>query len=187
MGRVVREVNGLDTKKSDPSEVEAERAASIRFRSTVCSGPVLACLAFFLVTACAAVSGPEPPAVVWPSGAEFRLEIADDFETRRVGYMFREHVGPNEGMLFVFDEPGRHPFWMKNCKVSLDIIWLDASRRVVEIAHDQQPCPVEGPCSNVFPMRAASYVLEVAGGTARRDGLKLGDSLAFYLEDPARR
>jgi uncharacterized membrane protein (UPF0127 family) len=136
------------------------------------------------VTACTAVHRIEPPAAVLPSGAQFRLEIAADQESRLRGYMFREYVGPDEGMLFVFDEPGTHAIWMKNCKVSLDIVWLDDAKRVIEIAHDRQPCPAQGPCPNVFPMRAASYVLELAGGTARREGLSLGDSVTLYLEEP---
>ncbi len=119
---------------------------------------------------------------VFPSGAQFHLEIAANEESRRIGYMFRERVGPQEGMLFLFDEAERHPFWMKNCKVNLDIIWIDAHQRVAEIAHDQPPCPGDGPCPNVFPMRVASYVLEVAGGTARRERLALGDRVMLHLE-----
>lgn len=114
----------------------------------------------------------------------FRLEIADDFESRRLGYMFREHVGADEGMLLVFDRPGQHSIWMKNCKVSLDLIWLDATGRVVEIVHEQPPCPVDGPCPSAFPMRAATYVLEVAGGTVRREGLSRDDPVTLYLEEP---
>jgi uncharacterized membrane protein (UPF0127 family) len=125
-----------------------------------------------------------PPAAVLPSGAQYRLELAADDATRARGYMFREHVGPDEGMLFVFDEADRHPFWMKNCKVNLDIIWLDRQARVTEIAHDQRPCPPSGPCPNVFPMREASYVLELAGGTARGQGLRIGDVVTLYLEEP---
>lgn len=116
---------------------------------------------------------------VFPSGAEFSLEVAADRETRRLGYMFREDVGSNEGMIFLFEEPARHGIWMKNCKVSLDIIWLDADQRVVEIAPELAPCPESGPCPTAMPMRAASYVLEVAGGVAAREGLSPGDRLVF--------
>jgi len=128
----------------------------------------------------------EKPVAVLPSGTEYRLEIAADDVTRARGYMFREFVGPNEGMLFVFDQPGRHPFWMKNCKVNLDIIWLDSAARVTEIAHDLDPCPADGPCPNVFPMREAAYVLELAGGTARAQGLDIGDVVTLNLDEPIR-
>ncbi len=140
-------------------------------------------MAIALISACAA-RAPQPPAAVFPSGAVFHLEIADDPASRRLGYMYREFVGREDGMLFLFEQPDRYPIWMKNCRVHLDIIWLDESYRVVEIAHDQPPCPAVGPCPNVFPMRAATFVLEVAGGTARREGLDLGDPVTVYLEEP---
>jgi len=135
------------------------------------------------MVACTGTAPPEPPAAVFPSGASFHLELAVDFESRARGYMFREYVGPREGMLFLFETPGRHSIWMKNCKVHLDIIWLDHEARVVEIAHDRPPCPAGEPCISVFPMREATYVLEVAGGTARREGLGRGDRVVLYLEE----
>jgi uncharacterized membrane protein (UPF0127 family) len=116
---------------------------------------------------------------VFPSGASFALEIAADPATRAKGYMYREHVGAGEAMLFVFDTSGFWDFWMKNCEVALDIIWLDDGLRVVDIAHDRPPCAAEGPCPRQQPLRAARYVLEVAAGTARREGLRLGDTLVL--------
>jgi uncharacterized membrane protein (UPF0127 family) len=114
---------------------------------------------------------------VFPSGTEFSLEIAADPHSRALGYMFRERVGPGEGMLFLFETADRHSIWMKNCRVSLDLIWLDADFRVVEIAAEQPPCPEEGPCPSIVPMKPGRYVLEIAGGTAAREGLRPGDRL----------
>lgn len=121
---------------------------------------------------------------VWPSGAEFELEFAVTDRARALGYMFREEVGPREGMLFVFDAPGRHGIWMKNCKVPLDIIWLDDRFRVLDIAAELQPCPADGACPSSEPMRAASYVLEVAGGVAEAEGLRPGDAIVVIAEPP---
>ena len=124
----------------------------------------------------------DKPTITFPSGATFKLELAIDDETRARGYMYREHVGPDEGMLFFFEQPGIYPFWMKNCKVNLDIIWLDSEFRVVEIADDVPPCDPDGECNNVVPMRSASYVLEVAGGVSRSHGLAPGDRLTAKLD-----
>jgi uncharacterized membrane protein (UPF0127 family) len=121
---------------------------------------------------------------VFPSGAEFALEIVADPASRRLGYMFREHVGPRDGMLFVFDLPGRHSIWMKNCRVPLDIIWLDPDFRVVEIAADRQPCPEQGDCPAIAPMRMASYVLEIAAGGSAEQNLKVGDRIQILSEPP---
>lgn len=143
---------------------------------------------FFLLSFLAALAGlAAPPKLEWavavfPSGAEFNLEVADTPETRARGYMFRERVGQGEGMLFLFEGQERRGFWMKNCKVSLDIIWLDGSLQVVDIAHDRPPCPPQGECPLIQPMRAATYVLEVAGGTAQREGLRAGEHLVILSE-----
>ena len=145
-------------------------------------GPVLAFVAFVLLTACTVAATSNWKVAVFPSGAEFALEIAADDATRVRGYMFREKIGPREGMLFVFDETEFFPIWMKNCKVSLDIIWLDDNYRVVEIKHDFQPCPEKGPCPSAFPMRKARYVLEVAGGVAHKESLKFGDQIVLLTE-----
>ena len=66
-----------------------------------------------------------------PSGEEFSLEVVIDPMDRAMGYMFREEVGPNDGMLFIFETVDRHGFWMKNCKVALDIVWLDEQFRII--------------------------------------------------------
>jgi uncharacterized membrane protein (UPF0127 family) len=120
-----------------------------------------------------------------PSGAQLQLEVARDEATRRRGYMYRERVGPREGMLFVFEQDGRHGIWMKNCRVPLDIVWLDPDFRVVHVAFEQQPCPASGACPSILPLGAARYVLEVAGGVARAEGLVRGDRLTLIVEPPS--
>lgn len=119
---------------------------------------------------------------VLPSGTEFTLEIADDPQSRWRGYRYREHVAADEGMLFVFSREQPLSFEMKDCLVSLDMIFLDANLQIVEIAHDRQPCSEQGPCPPISPMRHAQYVLELAGGTAGREGLEPGDRITILSE-----
>ena len=119
---------------------------------------------------------------VLPSGAEFTLEIADDPQSRWRGYRHREHVAADEGMLFIFSREQPVSFEMKDCLVSLDMIFLDSKLQVVEIARDRQPCPEKGACPPIAPMRNAQYVLELAGGTAGREGLKPGDRITVLSE-----
>jgi uncharacterized membrane protein (UPF0127 family) len=90
--------------------------------------------------------------------------------------MFRERISGEEGMLFLFPRDGFHSFWMKNCRVSLDLVWLSLDRKVVHIERDLPPCHRD-PCPSYLPMQKARYVLEVAAGTAARTGLKVGDSV----------
>jgi uncharacterized membrane protein (UPF0127 family) len=92
--------------------------------------------------------------------------------------MFRASLPPRAGMLFVFDATGRYSFWMKNCLIPLDLIWLDETKRVVAILPDAPPCKAD-PCPIYQFDVPARYVLEIAGGAARREGLALGHVLKF--------
>jgi uncharacterized membrane protein (UPF0127 family) len=71
---------------------------------------------------------------------------------------------------------------MKNTLIPLDMIWIDAHRRIVHIAHDVPPCKVDD-CPSYPPHAVARYVLEVAGGVAAAHGLKDGDVLRFEETD----
>lgn len=99
--------------------------------------------------------------------------------------MFRESVGPEEGMLFIFEGTGYHGMWMKNCRVPLDIIWLDDSYRVVAIAAEQSPCAPGDPCPPVSPMMPATFVIEVAGGRAEAENLRYGDRITILSDTPS--
>jgi uncharacterized membrane protein (UPF0127 family) len=146
---------------------------------------------FLSMTALASTSrafaaAPQWAVAVLPSGHEYSLEVAADDATRERGYMFREHVGAREGMIFLFDAADRHSFWMKNCRVALDIVWLDAALRIVDIAHDAAPCPERGECPSLLPVEPARYVLELAAGTSEREGLRRGTPLVVLSEPPLR-
>ena len=125
----------------------------------------------------------EPSVVIaTKSGKEhaFRVEIADTDELRARGLMYRESMAENEGMVFIFDTPGSYPFWMKNTLIPLDMIWVDADRRVVFIAPSVPPCKAD-PCPNfpATPPPPALYVVEVVSGFAKKHGVKVGDQLVF--------
>lgn len=149
-----------------------------------CASVIVLLLAGCLASVSVAQEKPAWAVAVFPSGAEFSLEIAASDRERQIGYMFREEVPADEGMLFLFGATEHHGIWMKNCKVALDIIWLDRDFRVVELFRDAQPCPVDGPCPSMQPMRAAHYVLEVAGGRATQENLAPGDLLIVHSERP---
>ena len=123
-------------------------------------------------------SSSNSPRVIFPDGFVVNVEIANDEDLRAQGLMYRDQLRPGTGMLFFFPEAGLHSFWMKNTRIPLDIIWIDADRRIVDIAHDVPPCRT-AECPSYPPAGPASYVLEVAGGVARQHALKAGDSLRF--------
>ncbi|HXH28380.1 MAG TPA: DUF192 domain-containing protein, partial [Candidatus Polarisedimenticolia bacterium] len=115
-----------------------------------------------------------------PSGRVIAAEIADTPEQVERGYMYRQEVGPDDGMIFVFPGAGLHVFWMKNTLVPLDMIWMDDDFVVVHVQAMAPPCKSD-PCPTYGPLRKARYVLELKGGSAAREGLKIGDRLRIAL------
>jgi uncharacterized membrane protein (UPF0127 family) len=104
------------------------------------------------------------------------VEVAGTRQERARGLMGREWLAPDGGMLFDFERWGRHAIWMKNTLIPLDILWLDGGGTVVHIQGSAQPCRAD-PCPIYQPDRDARYVLELAGGGARRLGVRVGDRL----------
>ena len=120
--------------------------------------------------------------VILPDGFVLTVETVADDELRAQGLMFRDHLDPAAGMLFFFPQEGEYPFWMKNTRIPLDIIWIDAGRRIAHVKHDVPPCVI-AECPSYPPNARAQYVLEVAAGGAKRHGLKAGDQLRFEGTD----
>ena len=103
------------------------------------------------------------------------IEIAeDDYETQ-TGLMYRKSMQDDRGMLFIFPDERPRAFYMKNTEFALDIIFLNADKRVVSVQANAKPLdptslPSEGP---------AKYVLEVNSGLTEKWGLKAGDRFEF--------
>ncbi|HYK05617.1 MAG TPA: DUF192 domain-containing protein [Thermoanaerobaculia bacterium] len=122
------------------------------------------------------------PRVIFPDGFVVNVEIAADDELRAQGLMYRDHLNPGTGMLFLFKEDDEHAFWMKNTLIPLDMVWLDAGQRVVHVKYNVPPCKVAN-CPSYPTGVMSRYVLEVAGGEAQRHGIKTGDQLRFEQTD----
>ena len=110
------------------------------------------------------------------------VEVVQKEEELHRGLQFRESLGPDSGMLFVFQKSGPYAFWMKDTLIPLDMIWMDYARRIVHIEHNVPPC-VADPCPRYPPGHEALYVLEVNAGYAQKLGLQLGDMAEFRLKE----
>ncbi len=102
---------------------------------------------------------------------EVRAEVVRAWEEIEVGLMFRERVADGEGMLFRFAAPRPHGFWMKNTLVPLDLLFLDAEGRVVNVVAEAAPLTMRHRRS----AGPVSAVLEVPGGWCARRGVAAGD------------
>jgi uncharacterized membrane protein (UPF0127 family) len=120
----------------------------------------------------------EPLEIVTGSGTHrFSVEVMRTDEQRARGLMHRRFMPEDRGMLFDFKREEPVAMWMKNTYLSLDMVFIDKSGKVVNIAENTEPLserivPSSGP---------VLAVLELNAGTARRIGLKAGDRLRHPL------
>ena len=113
--------------------------------------------------------------VLMPKGA-LQVEVANTKASRELGLSGREKMGDNEGLLFVFDEPGRYGFWMKDMKFALDIIWINQNGVVVDI--ERKVTPESYNEKKTFINKSeAIYVLEINSGLSEKFGLYLGSKV----------
>ena len=111
----------------------------------------------------------------------FYVELALTPEEQSRGLMFRDHLDPDRGMLFVFPKEDVYSFWMKNTLVPLDIIWISENKEIVFISKNTQPCN-ELSCPMINPGEKAKYVLEVNAGVSDEIELVVGSEIAInYL------
>lgn len=104
-----------------------------------------------------------PTAHFLQSDSTIELEIARTSFERAKGLMYREELGKNRGMLFIYNDPPEGGFWMKNTLIPLDMIFLDKELNIVYIKKNAQPC-VSDPCEIYRGELPYYYVIEVSGG-----------------------
>jgi len=118
--------------------------------------------------------------VTTPTGMTIIAELADTTEKRARGLMFRESLAKDRGMLFTFPQPQHWTFWMKNTRISLDIIWMDRNKKIVHVERNVPACSrTDDGCPQYQPNEEASYVLELAAGMAEALRLHRGVKLQF--------
>ncbi|MEN3976656.1 DUF192 domain-containing protein [Emcibacter sp. SYSU 3D8] len=147
------------------------------------------CMMLLAWTGMAAAFQPDPPEMgtaqtlpLAPLTVETRkgrvalqVQVADTDTTRQTGLMYRTSMPEREGMLFIF--PHVHPvaFWMKNTILPLDIIFVDAAGRIMNIAAGTTPFSLR-PITSDGPTKA---VLELNAGASARLGIGVGDRVVF--------
>ena len=108
---------------------------------------------------------------------QFRVEVADDVSERAVGLMCRLGLLPGTGMLFDFGTPRPASFWMRNTLIPLDMVFIGAGGVIESIHAEARPLDETGVRSR-GPVR---FVLELAGGSAARLGIRPGDRVEHAL------
>ena len=118
----------------------------------------------------------EPTPLRIRSGAQhhdFTVEVARTRAERNFGLSWRKGLPANGGMLFVYPDTPLVEMWMANTYLALDMLFIGPEGRIDSIAHQLAP-HASGDFGSGLPTLA---VLELAGGTAVRLGLKPGDAV----------
>lgn len=121
-------------------------------------------------------------------GRMFTMELALTNEQRATGLMNRESLADDGGMLFVFPDtkpfPAEVSFWMKNCLIPIDVIFISREGTITAIHEMQSPQP--GTPDNeltVYPSNGqVQFAIELRGGLAGELGLRVGDDVELRVD-----
>ena len=136
-------------------------------------------LAFFVLT-----HQPSYILIQSTSGSfKIKTELAHDNESRRIGLMGRGYLQDGRGMLFLYDKPLHPVMWMKDMKISLDIVFIDENQIVSHIEKNVPPCyePNDSNCLRYRADEASVMVLELPAGYTEKKGIKEGDRIDLFL------
>ncbi|MGZ5780565.1 MAG: DUF192 domain-containing protein, partial [Burkholderiaceae bacterium] len=96
-----------------------------------------------------------------------KAEVAATNAQREQGLMFRQKMGQNEGMVFLFEAPASVCMWMKNTLIPLSVAFIDADGKIINI-EDMAPQTTESHCAK----KPAQYALEMNRGWFKQKNIK---------------
>lgn len=109
----------------------------------------------------------------------FIVDVAITAKEKEVGLGFRNSLAQNHGMLFVYTNKERYPFWMRNMWFPIDMLWID-DRTIVDISKN---VPTSDKPVNQLPIYHPTVpvdkVLELPAGTVDRVGIVIGDKITI--------
>jgi uncharacterized protein len=131
------------------------------------------------------------------AGKTFHLEIAATDDVRMLGLGKRTHIEDDGGMIFIFTNAEKRDFVMRDCPISIDILYLDGSGRVLTTytmlpEKPRDATEVEGSPGDKdynerlkrYPSRfATQIVVELQGGMIQKLGVKEGDLIQLKADE----
>jgi len=118
------------------------------------------------------------------NGFDVISDVAFTDEQKTKGLDIKNNLTEDQGMLFVFQQPGRYGFWMTGMKFPIDIIWIDGNGSVTHIEHNLKPCPPDSFnlfCPVYSPERDSLYVLETVAGFSVKHNIGIGTHVGLEL------
>jgi len=101
-----------------------------------------------------------------------RAEVAATEAQRQQGLMFRDKMGPNEGMVFMFGAPAGVCMWMKNTLIPLSVAFIDENGKIINI-EDMEPQTTDSHCAK----KPVTYALEMNRGWFKQKNIKAGSTI----------
>jgi uncharacterized membrane protein (UPF0127 family) len=111
----------------------------------------------------------------------FDVEVARTAQQQERGLMFRKSMPVDAGMAFPYDRDTTATFWMKNCYIPLDMLFVASDGRISHIAADAKAIGDKAPGPEDYypsggPIR---LVIELNGGIAAKLGIHVGDKVVM--------
>lgn len=94
--------------------------------------------------------------------------------------MYRRSLPENYGMLFAWPNERPIQMWMKNTLIPLDMLFIDRKGYIVYIAHSAHPLSTDV----ISSPKSVLAVLEIAGGEAKNNSIKVGDQVIHAVFQP---
>jgi len=121
---------------------------------------------------------PHPPAV-YVAGGKGEVKVAVEVVATEAkierGLMYREHLPPDDGMLFMMGREYDWAFYMRNTLIPLDMLFIGKDLTVAGVVVNAEP--------RTETLRRVGkpslYVLEVNGGWAAAHGVTAGAKVRF--------
>ncbi len=119
----------------------------------------------------------QPATVLRLGNGVFDANIASTQVSREKGLSGLTSLGPQRALIFAFPSDSAWPIWMKDMKVSIDIVWLDKDKKVVYSVKNVSP----GDMTIFKPSSFARYVIELPAGTIDGQRIQTGDIGEFDI------
>lgn len=129
-------------------------------------------LLVFTLPACSSL---QPRPWVEIRGQRFSVEVADTFEERQRGLMFRDELAKDTGMLFIHVTEEPQAYWMKNTRIPLDILYFSKDLKLVSAQERVPPCSAGDRCPPYPSEGPALFVLELNAGSVELFKIQPGD------------
>lgn len=109
----------------------------------------------------------------------FAVEQVTDGKAQQIGLTKYNTLKDDQGMLFIFDKPGNHPFWMRGMKFPIDIVFISGDSVVATYENLPAAKTTDPNIPTYGGDVLADKVLEVSAGLVTKYNIKKGDKVTI--------